>query len=274
MQVAIDPGYDSFGNACAPTPTFGEIVRNMTAGDVSAERRNNLPELHVPKASDMLADAMRERILDGVYREGDVLPTEREMCIQTKLGRRAVRDALLSLELQGLIRTDDGSAGGPVVQRPTMHAIIDSVEIVVRGNRVPWHSILETREVIEPFCARLAAVNRSDEDLRELDKINSVLESSSSDLDDFLRSNFAWHVAVAHAGGNQLCTAIMTALSRIIYTSSRREGRVNEVVMSATVNRHRSVTDAIRQGDADLAAECMTDHIHDFALDDAFIPIC
>ncbi|WP_082833623.1 FadR/GntR family transcriptional regulator [Rhodococcus sp. LB1] len=272
----IDSRYDPFGTAhvLKPKPTYREIARNMKDGDVGSRRRSSLPELHVGKASDILADAIRERILEGDYRDGEVLPTEREMCVQTKLGRRAVRDALLSLELQGLIRTDDDRAGGPVVQRPTLHTIIDNVEITVRGSRIPWHSILETREVIEPFCARLAAVNRTDEDLSELDKINSVLENSSSDLDAFLRSNFDWHVSVSRAGGNQLCIAIMTALSRIIYTSSRHDGRVNEVVMSATVNRHRAVTDAIRQRDAVLAAECMTDHIHEFALDDAYYPIC
>ena len=246
----------------------------MTVGGVGTGRRNSLPELHVRKASDILADAMRERILDGEYREGEILPTEREMCTQTKLGRRAVRDALLSLELQGLIRTDDEGANGPVVQRPSLHTVVDSVEVAVRGNHIPWSSILETREAIEPFCARLAAANRSDEDLFELDRINSVLEDSAADLDEFLRSNFEWHVAVARASENQLCIAMMTALSRIIYTSSRHDGRVNKIVMSATVDRHKSVTEAIRQGDADLAADCMTDHIHEFALDDAFFPIC
>jgi GntR family transcriptional repressor for pyruvate dehydrogenase complex len=79
-----------------------------------------LTPLPVPKASDVLADDLRERILLGEVPEGTALPTERDLVAQTHMSRATVREALRILEVQGLIRIKTGRAGGAFVQKPTM----------------------------------------------------------------------------------------------------------------------------------------------------------
>ena len=71
------------------------------AADRSAIR---LSPMEVPKASDVLANELRERILSGDYPEGTPLPPERELVVQTRMSRTTVREALRVLEVQGLIR--------------------------------------------------------------------------------------------------------------------------------------------------------------------------
>ena len=71
-----------------------------------------LTPLPVPKASDVLADDLRERILLGEVPEGTALPTERDLVAQTHMSRATVREALRILEVQGLIRIKTGRAGG------------------------------------------------------------------------------------------------------------------------------------------------------------------
>jgi len=55
---------------------------------------------------------------------------------------------------------------------------------------------METREALEPFCAELAARNRTDEDLAELDRANEALADPEADLEQFLQANLDWHVVL------------------------------------------------------------------------------
>src|SRR5712671_5350535 len=128
-------------------------------------RAVRLTPLHVPKASDVLADDLRERILRGDFPEGTALPTERGLVTQTRMSRTTVREALRILEVQGLVRIKTGRSGGAFVQRPGGESVASSVNLLIRGRQVRMAALLETREAIEPACAQLAAKYRTDDDL-------------------------------------------------------------------------------------------------------------
>src|ERR1700731_1956698 len=134
-----------------------------------------LKPVDVPKASDVLARELRERILSGGLTEGTALPPERELVKQTQMSRATVREALRILEVQNLGRVRAGRAGGAFVQRPTTKSMANSVSMLIRGRRVKLADLMGTREALEPFCAELAARNRADEDLTELDRANAAI---------------------------------------------------------------------------------------------------
>jgi DNA-binding FadR family transcriptional regulator len=230
----------------------------------NARSTMRLTPLEVPKASDVLANELRERILSGEHPEGTPLPPERELVVQARMSRTTVREALRILEVQGLIRIKAGRAGGAFVQRPGEESVASSLELLIRGRRIRLASVHETREAIEPTCARLAALNRTTEDLHSLDAANDAIVAAG-DLDAFLQANVDWHIAVATAGHNEILTGIMMALSRAIYTTTRNEGFVDDEVRSIAVRAHRSVTRAIRERDADAAVRRMTRHVHSYA---------
>jgi GntR family transcriptional regulator, transcriptional repressor for pyruvate dehydrogenase complex len=235
----------------------------MTANEARPAIR--LSPMQVPKASDVLATELREKILSGEYPEGTPLPPERELVVQTRMSRTTVREALRILEVQGLIRIKAGRAGGAFVTHPGEDSVADSLELLIRGRQIRLASVHETREAIEPSCARLAAINRIPADLRRLEAANEAIATSGS-LDAFLEANVDWHVAVATASHNEILTGIMIALSRAIYTTTRNEGFVNEEVRSITVRAHRSVTRAIKDKDADAAVRRMARHVHAYAV--------
>ena len=234
----------------------------MTANETHPSIR--LSPMQVPKASDVLATELRERILSGEYPEGTPLPPERELVVQTRMSRTTVREALRILEVQGLIRIKAGRAGGAFVQHPGEDSVADSLELLIRGRQIRLASVHETREAIEPSCARLAALNRIPADLRRLEAANEAIATSGS-LEAFLEANVDWHVAVATASHNEILTGIMIALSRAIYKTTRNEGFVNEEVRGITVRAHCSVTRAIKDRDADAAARRMLRHVHAYA---------
>ncbi|HWU22132.1 MAG TPA: FadR/GntR family transcriptional regulator [Nocardioides sp.] len=223
-----------------------------------------LSPMQVPKASDVLADDLRERILRGEFPEGTALPPERELVAQTRMSRTTVREALRILEVQGLVQIRTGRAGGAFVQRPGEESIASTVSLLIRGRQVRMAALLETREAVEPACAQLAAKYRTDEDLEALDRANAAIAADGT-LAEFLQANVDWHVAVAVASHNELLTGFMGALSRAIYAATDNQGFVNAEVRQTAVKAHRSITDAIRKGDATAAARRMTRHVHEYA---------
>jgi DNA-binding FadR family transcriptional regulator len=223
-----------------------------------------LSPMEVPKASDVLANELRERILSGEYPEGTPLPPERELVLQTKMSRTTVREALRILEVQDLINVKVGRAGGAFVQQPGKESVANSLELLIRGRQLRLSSIHETREAIEPTCARLAAQHRTSADLRQLEAANKALADSGS-LEEFLQANVDWHIAVAMAGQNEILTGLMMALSRAIYTATNNESFVDDAVRAVALRAHRSVTRAISERDSDAAARRMNRHVHAYA---------
>jgi DNA-binding FadR family transcriptional regulator len=220
--------------------------------------------MQVPKASDVLADDLRERILHGEFPEGTALPPERELVVQTQMSRTTVREALRILEVQGLVRIKTGRAGGAFVTRPGEQSVADSVGLVIRGRQIRLAALLETREAIEPICAQLAAKYRTDVDLKRLDDANEAIAVDGS-LADFLQANVDWHMGVAVASHNELLSGFMQALSQAIYASTDNQGFIDDEVRRTTVRAHRGITDAIRKQDPEGAVRRMNKHVHEYA---------
>ncbi|MER5660291.1 FadR/GntR family transcriptional regulator [Streptomyces mirabilis] len=221
--------------------------------------------LTVPKASDVLASEVRERILSGEFTEGMALPPERQLVEQTGLSRATVREALRILEVEKLLQIRPGRGGGAFVHRPGRESLASTVQLVIRGQRIRLEALHETREAIEPTCAALAAVRRTDRDLAELDAAQRDLVEAGDDIPRFLRANIDWHSAVARASDNELLIGFMSALSQSIYAATNLEQFMDAEIRSITARAHAKITDAIRDQDGPAAMRRMARHVCGFA---------
>ncbi len=113
--------------------------------------------IETPRASDILATKIREWILNGHHDDGTPLPSERQLMEQTGLGRSTIREALRTLQTEGLVTSKVGIKGGYTIRRPSLQTVIDSVTVFLRGQRSQVRSLIETRRAIEPAAAALAA---------------------------------------------------------------------------------------------------------------------
>jgi DNA-binding FadR family transcriptional regulator len=221
--------------------------------------------MDVPKASDVLANELRERILSGELPEGMSLPPEREMVAQTKLSRATVREALRVLEVQGLVRIRAGRAGGAFVQQPGHESLTKSVSLVIRGRRIRLQALMEMREAIEPYCAELAARRRTDEDLAAMDAANEAIAEATT-VAGVVQANIEWHLAVSRASRSDLLIGFMTALSQAIYTSTENKNFVDDEVQRTAARAHLVITQAIRDQVPDAARRRMERHVHSYAV--------
>jgi len=220
-----------------------------------------LSPIQVPKASDVLADSLREQILDGRLRVGAVLPNERDLAARAGLSRASVREALRILEVEGLIATRTGRNGGSEVIRPSLATIERSIGIFIRGQNIRLASVLEVREAIEPHAAKLAALHRTDEDLQVLHDCHRRLVEQIDDVPHFLRANLDWHVSVVLAAHNELLSAFIGAFAQTVYQSTDLQEFSPPDIRATVARAHQAVMDAIEAGDPDAAWRRMSRHV-------------
>jgi len=216
-----------------------------------------------PKGADVLANELRERILSGEFGDGASLPAERDLVVQTRMSRTTVREALRILEVQGLIRTRLGRSGGAFVQQPDAEIMAGTVNLLIRGQRILLPALVETKQAVEPLCAQLAAIHRTEDQLAALEQSNRLLSDASADSAQFLRAGLDWHLAIARASQNEVLWGLMAAISRAIHDATDRDAFPDFEARRATIRAHSAVTNAIRTQDAEAAARRMRRHITD-----------
>lgn len=221
----------------------------------------SIGRVRVPKAADLLASQLRSQILAGEWTEGAFLPTERDLVVQSGLSRASVREALRTLEMEGLIATKAGRGGGSLVCRPTRDLLERSVSLFIRGQRVRTAALLETREALETLLAGMAALHRTGEDLALLNDLHERLNRARGDQEAFLRTNFDWHLAVVAASHNELLIGIVNAISHEMFRYTLMDRLGSDEVQGATLKSHVGIMDAIGRRDAEAARRRMGRHI-------------
>jgi DNA-binding FadR family transcriptional regulator len=221
----------------------------------------DLTPIDIPKAADVLADVLREQILDGQLGVGVSLPSERELALQSGLSRATVREALLILEVEGLVLTRMGRNGGTEVMRPRTETVQRSIQTFIRGQGIRFESVLQAREAIEPQSARLAALHHTDEDWAGLLERHRHIQECIADVPAFLQANLQWHVSLVRASHNELLIAFTQAISQAVYEATDLRGFNSPEVRQAVVQAHQRVMDAIEQRDGDAAWRRMGRHV-------------
>lgn len=225
------------------------------------KQRVTVMRISVPKPHDVLADHLREGILRGEIAEGDALPSERELVDQTGLTRGAVRGALKTLAVEGLVQTRHGRFGGSVVTLPGEQSMATAINRFVQGRKLSLRTLQETREALEPFLARLAAERRTEDNLRELKSLHADLVASVEDFHEFASINVKWHNAVAKASGNELLAAVLYSLSHGVHVATSTEEYDTVETRKQVIHIHSRINDAIEAGNADLAERGMRHHM-------------
>lgn len=112
---------------------------------------------------------------------GTKLPSEKELCTQFAVSRTALREAIRRLSARGLIDIKKGS--GMYITELKIEDAINSLHLFydLRFNSDLILKIIEVRRLFEPEIARLAARNRTEEDIKKLQKNQTELERCNPD---------------------------------------------------------------------------------------------
>ena len=213
------------------------------------------------KVYEQLVDFLLDDIRSGRFSVGDELPTERDMMEQFKVGRPAVREALLRLERMGLIDVSPGKRA--CVRRPTISRLIEEMggaaRMLLLDEKANTH-FQEVRILLETSIARLAANNATDE---EIDVLRQTLKSNQadcSDIDNFANTDVAFHFELVKIAHNPIIEQIFSTMYDWLMeqrtTSLKLKGQ-----MQIACRSHQAIFKAIAARDADAAETAMKEHL-------------
>lgn len=198
---------------------------------------------------------LRQYIRDAQLKPGDRVPTERELAAQLAVSRGSVRQAIVSLQVQGLIEVRHGD--GMYVRRP--NAQLEPVtQLLERRRRLP--EILEARATLETSLAALAAERRTDKDLESIWAGIRQMEEEIKNRGLGAEGDSAFHWAVTVAAKNEVLAHLMTVIQAPI-EESRLESLGEPGRPRMSLNGHKRIAAAIEQGNPRLAANAMKRHI-------------
>jgi DNA-binding FadR family transcriptional regulator len=215
----------------------------------------------VPAASgrrlyEHVSDVLGERIRSGEYRIGGRLPSERELAQSLTVSRPTVREAILSLELEGLVEVRLGS--GVYVRRttPSQPAGVPDVG--------PFE-LLEARRIIESEVCACAALRVTAAHLERLgDLITEMERQNETDVLLSERADRQFHEAIAEATENTALMAAVTALWDARARSpliQRLSVKAHAAGVKPGVSEHRSILAALSSKDPHQARNAMSAHL-------------
>lgn len=212
-------------------------------------------------ARELLRDSLRKRILGGEFAAGDLLPSERTLVEESGLSRGSIREAIRSLEVEGLIETSRGRFGGSKVIIPKRDRLVHLVDIFVRANGVSLSNLLDCRAAIEPMMARLAARHMTDADLERLEALHQGFIDSADDVATYREINYAWHLQIAQISQNEPLMALIEPILNIALESTAYEKVTTPENRQRAIAAHSDIMSAFRARDEAGSALAMEAHL-------------
>lgn len=176
----------------------------IASRQTSAENSGNIPS---ERAYQRLAASLQELVNQGEFQEGERLPSERALAERFAVSRTLVREAIIALELQGVVEVRGGS--GIYVCRTPGRLL--RLPVPREAGAGPFE-LLRARCLIESEIAAVAATTRSDADL---DRIFGALATMRAQMHDKAANEAAdrlFHQHIAQATGNSVLLQTVSAL--------------------------------------------------------------
>ena len=97
-------------------------------------------------APNYVSEIIKQTIISGVYKEGDLLPSELDLCRELGISRSAVREGLRELEGAGLVTTVQGSKGGRLVKKINSDIIANGLDLLLKSQKASFEQLIEARK--------------------------------------------------------------------------------------------------------------------------------
>jgi GntR family transcriptional repressor for pyruvate dehydrogenase complex len=208
-----------------------------------------------PRLYEVIVEKLVAYISDKNLSEGDRLPAERDLAAKLGVSRASVSQALVALEVQGVLSVRHGD-GAILLRRPTEERAIRALR--EHADRIP--DIIEARVALEVNLAGLAAARRTDAEMAAIDAAIATMEAEVEAGDRGVLGDEMFHEAITAAAHSSLLAKLMHEISGLI-----RETRIESLSQRnrprASLEGHRRIADAVRKQDADGASRAMADHI-------------
>ena len=208
-----------------------------------------------------LADTVAQQLLEDMRARGLTpgtrMPSERELQQALGVGRSTIREAMTGLAVLGVVEIRHGE-GTFVAADPERVGATGGITAALAKGVTP--GLLEARRPVESEIARLAALRRTDDDLRALEAVLATHERALSEDAPAARVSAQFHVVLADAAHNDVLAGFVASYRELLVT---RGPSLEEVdgYRAWELAEHRGLYESVLAGDAFQATARMLDHL-------------
>jgi GntR family transcriptional repressor for pyruvate dehydrogenase complex len=207
-----------------------------------------------------IVQQIRNLIQKGKLKQGDQLPTERELVDTFKVSRASVREAIRYLESMKFVKSRQGD--GTYVIASSEEALIQPLATALFLEKDSLMDIFTIRKFIEPQVAKLAAENATASEINELEEI---LEEQAKDLGNGLnltKTDSEFHNLLTRIAKNRVLERLLFAILDLLAQTREKylqvEGRAQK-----SLKGHREVLSAIKARNPVAARQAMRRHLEE-----------
>lgn len=217
---------------------------------------------------------------EGKLRNGDKLPSERELSEKLSASRATIREAMSALEIIGLVESKGSQ--GYFITTDASYRLVDNLMLRdLLRNHSPVE-VFETRSEIEPVIGSLAARRRTEEDLKilesALDKLNSLgrnlqnnLKNKSKELDEYMEEDRNFHLMIASCTHNSVLyyvySNINLMLKEQLWKIMKKKSLMKEGNLENFEKEHTNIFKAIKAGDPEVSKMVIQEHLENIQND-------
>ncbi|MEV6639499.1 FadR/GntR family transcriptional regulator [Amycolatopsis sp. NPDC051371] len=212
------------------------------------------------KPHEGVARQLRDTILSGRYRPGDRLPIERELCERFQVSRSVVRQALLILDQQGLVRVRSGVGGGPFVTQETLPAAIAAFENLLAVDPSAVAEFARAKVVLEPAVTAMAAKSITEDQIAALEANIAEARAGLERGEDVAALMIDFHSILVNFTANRFLALIVELMGR---TLDRLPGMPDweQTDPGQVLAEHERIVDALRRHDVEEVRRLTAEHV-------------
>ncbi|MDN2482977.1 FCD domain-containing protein [Vibrio astriarenae] len=206
---------------------------------------------------------IEELLYSGVFKAGERLPSERELSERFETSRATIREAIIMLELKGLV----------VVRQGAGIYFIDSPEKITSRTIVPHNDVgpfelLQARQIIESNIAGFAATQIKINELRDLKRVLQEQEKElDGDSERFEELDRQFHTLIAESTQNRVLINQASEMWRSVRTQNPlwkalNDKYLHEIALKTTwLEDHKKIFMALQKRNPEEAKQAVWDHI-------------
>lgn len=223
------------------------------------------------KRSDLVAQEIKRLITEKNLSPGDRLPRESELQAQFQVSKGTIREALKSLEVQGLVTISTGPSGGGTIAEVPLDRTLQFMQNYLFFQEVTIDDIYTVRQMLEPELAAGAVPHLTEADFEALEHSISCCDPTQSqeDLLTQRREDVNFHDILAAANPNPFlrftCELINEMIRQLIVFGNRTPQTEHRRFGEANAQFHREIVQAARARDAGKVRVLMQRHMQDAA---------
>ncbi|AOT71255.1 FadR/GntR family transcriptional regulator [Geosporobacter ferrireducens] len=207
--------------------------------------------------SEKVANNIKKLIVDHELKPGDKLPNEIDLAEKLNVSRSTIREAIKILISMNILEIRRGK-GTFVCEKPGIAT--DPLGVTFMNKKDLLLYLFETRLIIEPEMAALAAGRASEKNIRVLEEVFLKLKMDITEGRNHTKADITFHNIIAKSTQNPIIQRIVPIINDSIiegYLETKDLPESNEKVLAY----HEKVLDAIKNQDAEAARNYMREHI-------------